>query len=509
VPEPNEQKILEKVEAVEAQLVTHLEKMEDERVADGQVAAETAEKVSELTDNFIKLQGEAKEELTKANGTIEQMTERIDDLETLVKRGETHQDIVDELMSPGERFVQSKQYLDMVAANDIKCGPVDIKSFFPEESFGRLLLKTNLLSTPPSRLVMPERLADIQAPSLRQLRLRDLIPVRPTQSNSVEYVREVGFNTGTTSAVTTAAVSSGVATITQTAHGYPVGVRVRIAGVTDETDLNGDHWITSAADADTYTFVTTAGDTAGAAGTITALLLQTHGAAAETAEAGTKPEGQLDLELLSEPIQTIAHWIPASRQILADHGQMEAYVNDRLRYGVLYKEDIQILYGTGTSPQIQGIMTELGVQEYLWSDGVVTPADTKIDAIRRAMTRAHVAEYVPTGVVVNPNDWEDIQLTKDGNEQYIWLNVATGTGQQFFLVPVVVTNAINAGEALVGSFAIGSTLWDREQVNVRVSESHDTMFIENMVAILGEERVCQTIHRPDSFVKVTFDAAPS
>jgi hypothetical protein len=385
---------------------------------------------------------------------------------------------------------------------------VSIKGFFPEEKFGRLI-KTDLLSTPPSRLVMPERLSDIQTSALRQLRIRDLIPVRPTSSNAIEYVREAGFSPGVTSAVTTIVTLTGVATVTQTSHGYPVGARVRIAGQTDIVENNGDKWITSVADADTYTFATSGADDPASTGTITALLLQQHGAAAEVAEAGTKAEAQLDLELLTEPIQTIAHWIPASRQILSDHAQIESYVNDRLRYGVMYKEDVQLLYGTGAPPQIQGILTELGVQEWLWSDGLLSPLDTKIDAIRRGMTRAHISEYVPTGVVANPVDWQDIQLAKGTDERYIWASVATGTGQQFFLLPVVVTNAINSGEALVGSFAIGSTIWDREQVTVRVSESHSTFFVENMVALLGEERVCQTIHRPDSFVKITFDAAPS
>jgi hypothetical protein len=504
----SEKQILEKVATVEENLTKALEAMEAEREETGRVASDTADKVATLTTDFMDAQAEARAKLEEAGETIKQVTERIDELETELKRGEGLP-AAEEMLSPGERFTASDQYKRMVEASDVKCGPVNVRTLFPELNFQRLV-KTNLLSTPPTRLVLPDRLPDIQTAALRQLRMRDLIPVRSTTSNAIEYVREAGFNPGTTSAVTTLAVSSAVATATQTAHGYRIGQRVRIAGVTDETDLNGDHWITSVADANTYTFDTTAGDTAGAAGTIVALLLQQHGAAAETAEAGTKPEAQLDLELLTESIQTIAHWIPASRQILADHAQIESYVNDRLRYGVLYKEDVQLLYGTGASPQIQGIMTELGVQEYLWSSGIVgPPADTKIDAIRRAMTRAQVAEYVPSGVVIHPDDWQDVQLAKDDNGAYIWLSVATGTGQQFFMLPVVVTNAINTGEALVGSFSMGSTIWDREQVTVRVSESHDTMFIENMVAMLGEERICQTIHRPDSFVKVTFDAAPS
>jgi HK97 family phage major capsid protein len=188
---------------------------------------------------------------------------------------------------------------------------------------------------------------------------------------------------------------------------------------------------------------------------------------------------------------------------------LEAYVNDRLRYGVLFEEERQLLYGTGSSPQIQGILTEIGVQNYNWSDGVVTPVDSKIDAIRRAMGQAQVNEHNPTGLVVNSVDWTDIQLAKGTDGHYIWASVGSGTEQRFFLLPIAVTNAIASGTALIGAFQTATTLWDREQVGIRVSESHASFFIENMVAILAEERVSQTIYRPDAFVTVTFDAAPS
>ena len=68
-----------------------------------------------------------------------------------------------------------------------------MKSFWPGVAFGT---KTDFLSTPPDRLVVPERIDQFFAPALRQLRMRDLIPVRPTDSNAIEYVREIGFNTG-------------------------------------------------------------------------------------------------------------------------------------------------------------------------------------------------------------------------------------------------------------------------------------------------------------------------
>lgn len=224
------------------------------------------------------------------------------------------------------------------------------------------------------------------------------------------------------------------------------------------------------------------------------------------AETTAKPESALTFDVMSESVKTIAHWIPASRQVLDDAGQLQAYINNRLLYGLMLAEEQQILYGDGTSPNLQGILTHTGIQGYNWSGGTV--GDSKIDAIRRAITLARIAEYPVNGVVLHPNDWEDIQLAKGDDGHYIWVNVNDGGVMRLWSVPVVETTAIAEGEALIGSFNMGAMLWDREDANIRVGEPQD-YFTRNMVAILAEERMALTIFRPEAFVGVTFDAAPT
>ncbi|HPZ86437.1 MAG TPA: phage major capsid protein [Bacillota bacterium] len=233
----------------------------------------------------------------------------------------------------------------------------------------------------------------------------------------------------------------------------------------------------------------------------------TQGAADVVPEGELKPESNLTFDLKTESVKTIAHWIPATRQIIADAAQLRSYIDQRLVYGLKLKEESKLLYGSGTGGDIQGIMTHPGIQTYNWSAGQV--GDTKIDAVRRAITKARLAEYPVTGIVMNPQDWEDIELAKGDDGRYIWVTVTEGGQQRLWRVPVVDTTAIQTGECLLGAFQMGGMIWDREQASIRVAEQHEDFFIRNMLLVLCEERLAFTIFRPEAFVAVEFDNAPA
>lgn len=229
--------------------------------------------------------------------------------------------------------------------------------------------------------------------------------------------------------------------------------------------------------------------------------------AATVAEKALKPSSNLAFELKTGAIKTIAHWIPATRQVLADEPALRNYIDTRLIYGLKVVEDAQLLYGSGAGSDILGIMTNPGIQSYdATTDG--KPGDNKIDAVRRAITRVTMAWYPSQGVVLNPLDWEDIETLKGDDGHYIWVNVTVGGERRLWRVPVVETPAINQGDFLTGAFGIAATLWDREQAEVRVSESHADFFIRNQVVILAEERVGLAVYRPEAFVAGTFADAP-
>ena len=216
-----------------------------------------------------------------------------------------------------------------------------------------------------------------------------------------------------------------------------------------------------------------------------------------------KKKSDLTFDLQTANVRTLAHHMVASRQVLDDAAMLRSYIDGRLRYGVALEEDNQILYGSGTGGDIEGIMVNGNIQDA----GAPVGTDTSLDHIRRAIALARLAEYPVTAIMLNPTDWANIELTKGSDERYVWVTVPNGGEARLWRVPVVETTAINAGEFLLGNFQMGAQLWDREQSTIRVSESHEDLFVKNGVVILAEERIALTVYRPQAFVKGTFAAS--
>lgn len=225
---------------------------------------------------------------------------------------------------------------------------------------------------------------------------------------------------------------------------------------------------------------------------------------------GLKPQSSFQFVGEQAPVRTLAHWEAAHRNVLADEPQLRSIIDNELMYGLRLLEDNQILNGNGSGENLTGVLQTAGIQDYDWSAGASTPvADTKADALRRAATLSFLAYYEPTGIVLHPNDWEDIELTKDANGQYlVAVSVAMGGEPRVWRMPVIDTPAMTEGTALVGAFGTGAQLYDREQASIRISEQHSDFFIRNAIVILAEQRLALAVKRPEAFVKVTFDGAP-
>lgn len=220
-----------------------------------------------------------------------------------------------------------------------------------------------------------------------------------------------------------------------------------------------------------------------------------------------KPKSELKFELDTAPVVTIAHWLPASRQVLRDVGQMQSYVDGRLRYGLDIKEEQQLLLGSGVGGNISGVYTQ--ATAYSLPSGAYVANETSIDRLRLAILQAELADYSVDGIVISSTDWANIELLKDGDKRHLFGNPASSVASVLWGRTVVATPAMTAGKFLVGNFAMGAQGWDREQYRIAVADQHGEFFTHNMVAILAEKDIALTVYRPDAFVKGDLIASAS
>jgi HK97 family phage major capsid protein len=239
---------------------------------------------------------------------------------------------------------------------------------------------------------------------------------------------------------------------------------------------------------------------------------RTGDAALQAAEGDAKAELAMGFDLIQAAVKTIACWVPASRQALDDATMLADYIDMELRDALRLKEDQQLLKGTGTGANIEGLWTVASAfNRGTGTLGAVGASDTPPDTLRRAITQLQLARGTPTGIVLNPVGLELLELEKDLEDRYLLsLDVRDQNGRTVvWRVPVVVTDAIDEDEWMVGDFVRAARLYDRMQATVEVATEHADYFVRNLVAILAEERVALTIPRPDLLIIGTFNPVSS
>ncbi|MCG6228132.1 phage major capsid protein [Vibrio furnissii] len=220
--------------------------------------------------------------------------------------------------------------------------------------------------------------------------------------------------------------------------------------------------------------------------------------AAPAAENTSKPYSDITFGMENASVQTIPHLMKASRQILDDAPALASFIDARARYGLMIKEEGQLLYGNGTGANLHGLIPQASA--YAAPVGSEVDTEQRIDRLRLAILQAALAEYPATGIVLHPTDWATIELLKDNTGKYIIGNPQNGTTPTLWRLPVVATQSINQNAFLTGAFNLGAQIFDRMDIEVLVSTENTDDFEKNMVTLRAEERLAFAVYRPEAFV---------
>lgn len=238
-------------------------------------------------------------------------------------------------------------------------------------------------------------------------------------------------------------------------------------------------------------------------------------AAAAVAEATAKPQSTLAFTETTESVRKIATILPVTDELLADAPQIQAYVNSRLILFVKNTEEAQVLLGSGTAPNIQGIIGAGRNTVGTYARGTVD--DNALAIFKAANGTRGSSQLDPDALVIHPTNWQAIRTAKDNNGQYMgggpWYGPYGGpqgpagasqfSADSIWGMRVVVTSNITVGSALLGAFGMGGAVYRRSGVTVEATNSHSTWFADDIVALRAEERLALAIYRESAFTVVT------
>lgn len=230
-------------------------------------------------------------------------------------------------------------------------------------------------------------------------------------------------------------------------------------------------------------------------------------------EGGQKPQSHMpDPEWITDALGEVAVWWKITDDMAEDLPYVVSEIQSANDYAMGLKEEEQILSGDGTGTNVNGLLSRAGVQtvpaDSAASDGsVYTPAERLLHA-KTLIQQA--TGFAADALVINPVDYETLRLAKDANGQYYGGGYfqAPYSGGTMVLEPspwgfkTVVTEAVEAGTAVVGAFKAGGKVLRKGGRRVASTNSHEADFTNDKVTFRIKERLALQVKYPAAFVKV-------
>jgi HK97 family phage major capsid protein len=217
--------------------------------------------------------------------------------------------------------------------------------------------------------------------------------------------------------------------------------------------------------------------------------------AAAVAEGAAKPTSDYVWSIVNAPVRVIAHLAKLTRQAIDDVQQLQGEVEQEMRYGLALVEETEILTGDGTGAHLSGLITNATA----FVAPITITGATMIDNLRLGLLQAELALYPSDGIVLNPADWANVELTKDSAGGYIFASPQNLAGPRLWGKPVVSTPAMTIDKFLVGGFKL-QTLYDRMSPEVLIASENSDDFEKNLYTMRCEERVALAVKRPGALI---------
>lgn len=223
------------------------------------------------------------------------------------------------------------------------------------------------------------------------------------------------------------------------------------------------------------------------------------GAPASTAELATIPEKDFAFQEFKAPLKKITVANKHSVEILSDASQLVNAIKGWLNEDINIVTDEALLNGNGTGANLTGVTSVASVMN-AGAVGTKRVANANLyDVIRVMITKVNTVgkgKFMANYVILNPQDADELDLTKDSQGQYVLPPFRSADGSMVKGCRVIENVALTAGNVLVGDFRkfhIGT----KGGVEIEMTNSDGTDFVKDILTVKLRRRVASYIRTND------------
>lgn len=223
--------------------------------------------------------------------------------------------------------------------------------------------------------------------------------------------------------------------------------------------------------------------------------------AAVVAPGALKPTSRYEFSEVEGEQAVIAHLSEGINTYwTVDRPELVGTVADELLYGLLDAEERLLISGNGTGGNPTGLLNTSGAQTQAFATDMLTTA-------RKALTAVETLRYQAGTFVLNPVDWETIELARNASGD---LEFAEGpvnrAEKKLWGTQVATSTYVPAGTGLLLANDSVHLINDRA-IRVETSNANGDDFARNLVRIRAEFRTAVAVTRPMGIVKLNLTAA--
>lgn len=203
-----------------------------------------------------------------------------------------------------------------------------------------------------------------------------------------------------------------------------------------------------------------------------------NGADYQVIEGDEKSKTDLPTKMERAEVATIAHWLPASLQVISDNAGLQSLIQQLLSIGCRQKLEHEVLVGVGGEGKIKGLVPQAMA---FAANGNVA------DRIGAAIVDLNSAGWNANAVILHPTVWFDLTNERDTTRQYVMGSPRDPSPAALWNVPIITAPSMPVNQALILDTSV-TALLDRQAVTVEASRQDGDNFRRNLVTILAELR---------------------